>query len=425
MKFDVAGLQDIIRSHFGTLYNTYSFFALYANIDNWKIDQGNIIPHAEKPELDRWIISKLQSLVKEVTGFYEDYEPTKAARAIERFVDEHLSNWYVRLSRRRFWKGEISADKNSAYETLYECLLVTGQLMSPISPFFSEWLYGNLTSNIRETAITNNSPLKWESVHLTDLTKTDEARIDADLEERMELAALTCSLVLSLRKKEKIKVRQPLQKILIPVPNEKMQEQLSKVQSYILSEVNVKAIEFISDTSGIVRKKIKPNFRELGKKAGSKMKALQAAIAAFSQEDLQKLERDKVYPLNLEGQTFNLEIGDVEILSEDIPGWLVASEGPVTVALDVTINDDLRNEGNAREFINKVQNLRKDKDFQVLDRIKVSVVKNQTFERALVQFKEYISNEVLARDIIMVESLGDFDEVELNEEILKVKVELN
>ncbi len=425
MKFDIAGLQDIIRSHFGTLYNTYSFFALYANIDNWKINEASVIPNEEKPELDRWIISKLQSLIKEVTAFYEDYEPTKAARAIERFVDEHLSNWYVRLSRRRFWKGEISADKNSAYETLFECLNVVGQLMSPISPFFSEWLYGNLTNGVRQDAVKNNTPLKWESIHLTALTKAEQARIDTDLEERMELAALTCSLVLSLRKKEKIKVRQPLQKILIPVSGPKMQEQLTKVQGYILSEVNVKAIEFISDTSGIVRKKIKPNFRELGKKVGGKMKALQAAIAQFTQEDLQQMERDKVYALNLEGQPFNLEISDVEILSEDIPGWLVASEGPVTVALDVTITDELRNEGNAREFVNKVQNLRKDKDFQVLDRIRVSVVKNETLEKALAQFRDYISNEVLARDIVLVNSLSEFDKVELNEEILKVKVELN
>jgi len=425
MKFDMAGVQDVTRAHFGTLYNTYSFFALYANIDGWKIDENNLVPFSEKPELDRWIISKLQSLVKDVTGFYEDYEPTKAARAIEAFVDEHLSNWYVRLSRRIFWKGEMSADKASAYETLYECLNVVGQLMSPVSPFFSEWLYKNLTDNIREKAVKGNTPLKWESVHLTMLTKADESRMDKDLEERMELAQKVCSLVLSLRKKEKIKVRQPLQKIMIPVLNEKMKEQLQKVESYILSEVNVKAIEYISDTSGIVKKKIKPNFRELGKKVGGKMKSLQAAIAAFTQDDLQKLEAEKVFVLNLDGEPFNLEIADVEIQSEDIPGWLVASEGPVTVALDVKISDELRNEGTAREFVNKVQNIRKDKDFQVLDRIKVSVVKNKTFELALSQFKDYISNEILAKEILLVDTLHDFEEVELNEEVLKVKVELN
>ncbi len=425
MKFDMAGVQDIIRAHFGTLYNTYSFFALYANIDGWRINENDLIPFNEKPELDRWIISKLQSLIKDVTGFYEDYEPTKAVRAIEAFVDEHLSNWYVRLSRRRFWKGEMSADKSSAYETLHECLTVVAQLMSPVSPFFTEWLYKNLTDNVRGEAINNNSGHRWDSVHLTMLSTVNESKLDKELEERMELAQKACSLVLSLRKKEKIKVRQPLQKIMIPVLSDNMKEQLQKVESYILSEVNVKAIEYISDTSGIVKKKIKPNFRELGKKVGGKMKSLQTAIAAFTQENLQQLERDKVFALNLDGEAFNLEIGDVEILSEDIPGWLVASEGAITVALDVKITDELRNEGTAREFVNKVQNIRKDKDFQVLDRIRVSVVKNKTFELALSQFKDYISNEILAKDILLVDSLTDFEEVELNEEVLKVKVELN
>ncbi len=425
MKFDIAGVQDVTRAHFGTLYNTYSFFALYANIDGWKIDENNLVPFNEKPELDRWIISKLQSLIKDVTGFYEDYEPTKAARAIEAFVDEHLSNWYVRLSRRRFWKGEMSADKVSAYETLYECLNVVAQLMSPVSPFFSEWLYKSLSDNIRAKGANGKTAYSYESVHLTYLATVTESKMDKDLEERMELAQKACSLVLSLRKKEKIKVRQPLQKIMIPVLNEKMKEQLQKVESYILSEVNVKAIDYISDTSGIVKKKIKPNFRELGKKVGGKMKSLQAAIAGFTQDDLQKLEQEKVFVLNLDGEPFNLEIADVEIQSEDIPGWLVASEGPITVALDVKITDELRNEGTAREFVNKVQNIRKDKDFQVLDRIKVSVVKNKTFELALSQFKDYISNEILAKEILLVDSLHDFEEVELNEEILKVKVELN
>ncbi len=425
MKFDMNGLQEIMRSHFGTLYNTYGFFALYANIDNWQIDEQNIVPVANRPELDRWIISKLQSLVKEVTALYEDYEPTKAARAIEKFVDEDLSNWYVRLNRRRFWKGEMSEDKKAAYETLYECLNVVGQLMAPVSPFFSEWLYQNLTGNIRAAAVKNNTPLKWESVHLSYLTTANEGLIDKDLEERMELAQRACSLVLSLRKKEKIKVRQPLSKILIPVLNENMQAQLSKVESYILSEVNVKGIEYISDASGVVKKKIKLNFKELGKRAGNKMKAIQQVVAGFTTDDISKLERDQKYTLALDGETFELIPADVEIQTEDIPGWLVASEGALTVALDVTITDALRHEGNAREFVNKVQNLRKDKDFQVLDRIKVSVVKNATLEATLTQFKEYISNEILAKEIVLVDTLPDFDEVELNEEVLHVKVELN
>lgn len=425
MKFDVAGLQEIIRSHFGTLYNTYAFFALYANIDNWKIDEQNIVPVSKRPELDRWIISRLHTLIKEVTAFYEDYEPTKAARAIEKFVDEDLSNWYVRLNRRRFWKGEMSEDKKAAYETLYECLNVVGQLMAPVSPFFSEWLYKNLTDNIRTEAVKNGTPLKWESVHLTLLTKAEEGVIDIDLEERMALAQKTCSLVLSLRKKEKIKVRQPLSKVLIPVLSPKMKTQLQKVEDYILSEVNVKAIEYVDDASGIVKKKIKPNFKELGKRAGPKMKAIQNAVAAFVQDDIRTIESNGSYNLSLDGDVFALALSEVEILTEDIPGWLVASDGGITVALDITIDETLRQEGNAREFVNKIQNLRKDKDFQVLDRIRVSVVKNKTFEEALTRFKDYISNEILAKEILLVDGLQEFDEVEMNEEKLHVKVELN
>jgi isoleucyl-tRNA synthetase len=425
MKFDINGLQESMRSHFGTLYNTYAFFALYANIDGFVIDEQNIVPISERTELDRWIISKLHSLVKYVTERLNDYDVTPAARAIEEFVDEHLSNWHVRLSRRRFWKGEMSRDKQAAYETLYECLNVVAQLMSPISPFFSEWMYQNLTGAVREKAKLNSTPLQYDSVHLTYLTQANESVIDKDLEERMELAQKTCSLVLSLRKKEKIKVRQPLSKILIPVLSPKMKEQLQKVESYILSEVNVKEVEYVDDAAGIVKKKIKPNFKELGKRAGQKMKAIQNAVSGFAQDDIRAIETNGTYALNLDGEAFELLLSDVEILSEDIPGWLVASEGTLTVALDITITEALRHEGNAREFVNKIQNLRKDKDFQVLDRIRVSVVKNSTFEQALTQFKEYISNEILAKEIVLVDSLeGNADEVEMNEEVLKVKVEL-
>ncbi len=425
MKFDLNGLQETMRSHFGTLYNTYAFFALYANIDGFAIEETNVVPLKERTELDRWIISKLHSLVKYVTERLDDYDVTPAARAIEEFVDEHLSNWHVRLSRRRFWKGEMSRDKQAAYETLYECLNVVAQLMSPFSPFFSEWLYQNLTGLVRQQVKGNNIPLPYESVHLTYLTKVEESAIDTDLEERMALAQKSCSLILSLRKKEKIKVRQPLSKVLIPVTNEKMKAQLQKVESYILSEVNVKEVEYVDDASGIVKKKIKPNFKELGKRAGSKMKAIQSAINGFVQEDIRTIESTGIYPLNLEGEVFDLTLADVEILSEDIPGWLVASEGALTVALDVTISEELRKEGNAREFINKIQNLRKDKGFQVLDRIKVSVVNNETMEHTLSAFKNYIANEILAKDIVLVDSLSEFDEIELNEELLKIKVELN
>jgi isoleucyl-tRNA synthetase len=412
MKFDMNGLQDVIRSHFGTLYNTYSFFALYANIDNPKPTPSELKDNPNFIELDRWILSRLQTLLKETTAFYEDYEPTKAARSIEKFLDEDLSNWYVRLNRRRFWKGEMSDDKQAAYDTLYHCLITIAKLMSPISPFFSDWLYQNLRG-------------EKESVHLELLQPADESFIDTGLEERMDLAQRACSLILSLRKKEKIKVRQPLSKVLIPVLNGGMQEQLAKVETYILNEVNVKAIEYISDASGIVKKKIKPNFKELGKRAGPKIKAIQNAIAAMGAEDILKIEREQKFDLSLGKEVFELQMGDVEIQTEDIPGWLVASEGGLTVALDVTISNELRNEGNAREFVNKVQNLRKDKDFQVLDRIKVSVVKNEVMEKTLASFKEYIASEILAREIIMVDSLETFDEVELNDELLKVKVELN
>lgn len=422
MKFDIEGLQDVMRSHFGTLYNTYSFFALYANIDEWKIDEQNIVPVEKRPELDRWIISKLQSLIKEVTVAYEDYEPTKAARAIEKFVDEDLSNWYVRLNRRRFWKGEMSEDKKAAYETLYECLNVVAQLMSPIAPFFSDWLYQNLTENIREKAIANNTPLKWESVHLSLLTKAEEHNIDKDLEERMELAQKACSLVLSLRKKEKIKVRQPLSKVLIPVLSKTQQQHFEKVENYILNEVNVKSIEYISDASGIVKKKIKPNFKELGKRAGQKIKVIQNAVSAFTQEDIATIEREQKYLLDLGEESFELLLIDVEIQTEDIPGWLVASYGGITVALDINLTDDLRNEGNAREFVNKVQNLRKDKGFQVLDRIHVMVEKNEEVSAALASFKDYISNEILAKSIEEKEVLAEFSEIDFNDTTLKVNI---
>jgi isoleucyl-tRNA synthetase len=415
LKFDLKGIEDITRAHFGTIYNTYGFFALYANIDKFKVDIKKLVPIAERTELDRWILSKLQSLIKEVTGYYEDYEPTRAARNIENFVDAHLSNWYVRLSRRRFWKGEMSRDKQAAYETLHECLRVVSQLMSPISPFFSDWLYKNLTTGAGVS----------ESVHLTLLTATAENLIDKDLEERMELAARFSSMILSLRKKVLIKVRQPLSKILIPVLDYEMKAQLEKVEAYILSEVNIKAIEYVTDTAGIVTKKAKPNFKSLGKKAGPKMKQVQEAIIAFSQEDIATFDLNKSYQLTIDGAAFDLTTEDIEIISEDIPGWLVTNDGPLTVALDVTITDDLRNEGTAREFVNKIQNMRKDKDFQVLDRIRVRVVHEPSLAAALSQYRDYIASEILANDIELVDGLNEYDEIEFNDATLKINVQLN
>ena len=440
LKFDLKGIEEITRAHFGTLYNTYGFFALYANIDNFKVDVKNLVPISERTELDRWILSKLQSLIKEVTGYYSDYEPTRAARAVETFVDAHLSNWYVRLSRRRFWKGDMSRDKQAAYETLHECLRVVAQLMSPVSPFFSDWLYRNLTAGAVSSppvlgGAGGGKTSDAESVHLTYLTETNEQLIDKDLEERMELAARFSSMILSLRKKVLIKVRQPLSKVLIPVLDLKMKAQLEKVEAYILSEVNVKGIEYVTDTMGIVTKKAKPNFKSLGKKAGAKMKQVQEAILALNQQQIDEFEAGRLaaiaakgtpaFTLNLNGEEFNLDPEDIEIISEDIPGWLVANDAPLTVALDVTITEDLRNEGTAREFVNKIQNLRKDKDFQVLDRIKVSVVSEPSLAAALIQYHDYIASEILANKIELVESLSEFDEIEFNEATLKINVQLN
>ncbi|MFN8277441.1 MAG: isoleucine--tRNA ligase [Chitinophagales bacterium] len=422
LKFDIKALEETSRAHFGTLYNTYSFLALYANIDGWKMNESAVIPVAERTELDRWILSKLHSLVKEVTAAYDDYEPLKAARAIELFTDAHLSNWYVRLSRRRFWKGDMSADKQAAYETLYECLMVVGQLMSPITPFFSEWLYQSLTGNIREAAQANQTPLRWESVHLTQWTKANEAAIDGPLEARMDLAQRLTSLVLSLRKKSLVKVRQPLQKILIPVTDASVQEQLQKVQLYILNEVNVKEMVFVTDTAGMVKKKAKPDFKKLGKKAGSMMKELKEAVGALTQEQISELEKNQRLMLLVNQSDFELLLDEVEIIAEDIPGWLVANDGSLTVALDVTITDALRHEGVAREFVNKVQNLRKDQGFQVLDRIVVRVEEEASLRDALQHFGDYVSNEILSNEISMVPSLPNGHVVEFNDGQLKLEV---
>jgi isoleucyl-tRNA synthetase len=415
LKFDTEGIVDVTRSLYGTLYNTYSFFALYANIDRFVIDKNSLSPISERTELDRWILSKLNSLVKDVTAFYNDYEPTKAARAIEEFVDVNLSNWHIRLSRRRFWKGEMSSDKQAAYETLFVCLETVAQLMSPVSPFFSEWLWQSLHSS--------SGLEKRNSIHLSNLPKTNETVIDTALEHRMLMAQRVSSMVLSLRKKEMIKVRQPLQKILIPIANKAMQVEIEKVESYILNEVNVKEILYVEDTSDMVKKKIKPNFKSLGKRAGPKIKAVQEAVAKMAQSDIAIIEREQTFALDLSGEKFDISIADVEISSEDIAGWLVATDNGLTVALDVALTPSLLLEGTAREFVNKVQNLRKDKGFEVLDRIKVIVERNQELASSLATFNDYIANEILANEIRLVDSLIAFDEIEFNETTLKVQVE--
>ncbi|RYG18446.1 MAG: isoleucine--tRNA ligase, partial [Chitinophagaceae bacterium] len=360
LKFNLEGLDEVRRKFFGTLYNTYSFFALYANIDKFEIDLTNQTPVAERSELDRWILSLLQTLIAEVDESYNTYEPTKAARAIQTFVDEHLSNWYIRLSRRRFWKGEMTEDKKAAYETLYTCLMSISQLMSPVAPFFADWLYKNLSDAA-------------ESVHLTIWNEVDASLIDKSLNERMELAQNISSMVLSLRKKMGINVRQPLAKVLIPVLDDAFQAKVERVKELILSETNIKEIDFITDTAGFIKKKVKPNFKALGAKVGKDMKMVAEAISSMSQEDLAAFEREgsfSVRAANASGvdTPYSILLSDVEIIAEDIPGWQVTNMGNLTVALDVSITPALKSEGLSRELINRIQNLRKELGFEVTDR---------------------------------------------------------
>jgi isoleucyl-tRNA synthetase len=425
LKFDIDGITEVRNKFFGTLYNTYNFFAMYANVDGFQQDEMNQTPIADRIELDKWILSKLHSLIGEVTDFYATYEPTQAARAIEKFVDNDFSNWYVRLSRRRFWKGEMSLDKKAAYETMYECLMVVAQLASPIAPFFPDWLYRNLTENIRAKAIDNNTPLRHISVHLTDLTKADKTLIDKDLEQRMDYAQRISSLILSLRKKAKIRVRQPLQKAMLPILDANFIQQVEGVKDLILAETNVKTFEYITDTSGVVKKRIKPNFKTLGKILGGNMKFAQSAIEALTQEDIATIERDKSFNLNVNGENYPLSIDDFLITSEDIPGWEVASDGDITVALDISLNDELVAEGTARDLVNKIQNIRKDKDFDITDRINVTIENHAAILEAVAKFKDYIKSEVLADSLVLSDSVL-VEKTDLNDEVaLGIDVQLN
>ncbi|MBX2897593.1 MAG: isoleucine--tRNA ligase [Cyclobacteriaceae bacterium] len=426
LKFDFAGVEETQRRFFGTLINTYSFFVLYANIDGFEKDEMNNVPFNELAPLDKWIITKEQSLIEEVTAAYADYEPTKAARAIQEFVNDHLSNWYVRLNRKRFWqpasRGELSLDKKAAYETLYECLMVTAQLMAPIAPFFSEWLYKNLTDNIRQKAKQFNTPLKYESVHHTLLTKPEGNRKDVELEKSMDYAQRICSLVHSLRKNSKVKVRTPLQKVLLPVLDEKFAARVKSVEAIIKAEVNVKEIQYIDDASGLLVKKVKPNFARLGKQYGPKMKEVSAVITTFTQADIQTIEKQG--KLNKDG--FDLVLEDVLISSEDIPGWSVASENGLTVALDITLTDELKREGIARDFVNRVQNLRKDMGLEVLDKISIEVEKNGEFvTAALAEHKAYIQTETQALAMELKDKIADPTEVEMDEYNIKMKITVN
>ena len=394
LKFDEAGVDEVRRKFFGTLYNTYAFFALYANIDKFDYSQADI-DIKERPEIDRWILSELNSLILNVDEAYGSYEPTRAGRAIADFVDAHLSNWFVRLSRRRFWKSEDNTDKLSAYQTLYTCLETVARLMSPIAPFFSEQIYRDLNN------VTGRN--KAESVHLTDFPVANKSFIDKALEERMEAAQLISSLVLSLRKKANIRVRQPLSKIMIPVANETMKEQIEKVSHLIKSEVNIKEIEFLSPDNNILVKNVKPNFKTLGKNN-------------MSQDEIHQFEKNNGVHLNIDGVDVELTLEDALISTQDIPGWAVTSEGDITVALDMTITDELMQEGLAREIVNRVQNLRKTGGFEVTDRIELLIEKNEKIDAAVEKFNDYICNETLAT-ITKVDALEGVDTEELVENV--------
>ena len=414
LKFDIAGVDEVKRKFFGTLYNTYGFFALYANVDHFHYAEAEIAI-SERPEIDRWILSLLNSLIKEVTEAYEKYEPTRAGRAIQDFVIENLSNWYVRLSRKRYWGGEYSTDKISAYQTLYTCLETVALLAAPIAPFYMEQLF---------TDLNKVSGHYKSSVHLAQFPTANESLINTQLEERMQLAQQISSMVLGLRRKVQIRVRQPLSKLMIPLLNEDMKHQLEAVKHIILSEVNVKAIEYITDTSGVLIKKIKPNFKTLGPKYGKYMKQISAAIAGMNQNDIFQFEKKGEFQLQFDDETLTLGLEDVEILSEDIPGWLVANEGKVTVALDINITKELKEEGIAREFINRIQNLRKESNFDVTDKIRLYIGKHAQINEAVENFSTYIASQVLAESVNLTDTIDtNAKEVEIDDMTTYIKIE--
>ncbi len=417
LRFDIEGIKEVQRKFFGTLYNTYQFFALYANVDGFNFSEA-YLPLEQRPEMDRWILSALQTLIKTVTNNLDDYEPTAAGRAIETFLDEQLSNWYVRLCRRRFWKGEYEHDKISAYQTLYECLETLSLLIAPISPFFADWLFNNLNT------ITQRH--KVESVHHTDFPTYNTYVIDTTLEERMQMAQDISSLVLSIRKKVNIKVRQPLQKILVPILNDQTEQQILLVADIICSEVNIKEIAFLKETeSGFIKKKVKPDFKVLGKKVGAKMKAVATAIHAMDVQSINTLENTGQYQLNVDGENIEITLEDVELLVEDIPGWSVASKNNITVALDISLSPELLDEGNARELVNRIQKIRKDNDYALTDRIFVQIQENDTLKSAITNYNNYIRSEILADTIEWSQQIDKGVEVEVNEAIIKILITKN
>ena len=414
LKFDLEGIEEVRRKFFGTLYNTYSFFSLYTNIDGFAYKEADV-PLNERPELDRWILSELHTLIHKVDKFYADYEPTRAARAISDFTQDYLSNWYVRLSRRRFWKGTYETDKISAYQTLYTCMTTIAKLASPIAPFFMDRLYQDLNSvSKKETS---------ESIHLSDFPVYDESFVDKSLERKMESAQTISSLVLSLRAKEKIKVRQPLQKIMIPVDSNQQKEEILAVSNLIKHEVNIKQIQILDDASDILIKQIKPNFKALGPKFGKDMRFIASEVGKFTQEDINKIEKTGNISFEINGKNIILGAEDVEISSKDIEGWLVANEGGLTVALDVTLTGDLRKEGVARELINRVQNTRKDSGLEVTDKIKLTVLKFNNLQQAITDNKEYIMSETLTSEMVFVDELNDGTDIEFDAIKSKILIE--
>ena len=417
LKFDMEGVEEVRRKFFSTLYNTYSFFALYANVDGFSPEEKQL-PVAERAEIDRWIISLLNTLIKEVTEYYENYEPTRAGRAIQDFVCENLSNWYVRLNRKRYWGGAYDRDKIAAYQTLYTCLLTVAKLMAPIAPFYADRLYKDLGGDASTT-------LNDQSVHLTDFPKSDISLIDRHLEQCMDLAQKTSSMILALRKKGERKVRQPLAKAVIPAADDEMYEQISYVAGLIKTEVNVKEIEVLSPDAEMINlvKKIKPNFKTLGKKYGKQMKEIAAAFGAFSQAEISNIEKSEEYTLNLPTGNVILSPEDLEIATEDMPGWMVANEGKITVALDITVTDELLKEGTARELVNRIQNLRKSNGYEITDKINIKIEAKPEINDTVQAFGQYIAAQTLGKSIELVGKLDNAVALDFEEYIVRVFIE--
>ncbi len=416
LRFDLDGIKEVQRKYFGTFYNTYQFFALYANVDNFLFNEA-YIPVKDRPEIDQWILSSLHTLIKDVTAAFDDFEPTQAGRAMEYFLDEQLSNWYVRLCRRRFWKGEYEHDKICAYQTLYECLETLALLTAPIAPFFADWMFKNLN---------DKTGLKLDvSAHLSRFPVANENYIDKGLEERMHLAQDISSIVLSIRKKVNIKVRQPLQCVLIPIMNEHVMGQIQKMEDLIKGEVNIKEIKYLTEDDGFIKKKIKPDFKALGSKMGAKMKSVANAITEMNQHDINELERNKIFNLTVAGEKVEIAIADVSIIAEDIPGWSVANKDNITVALDVTITPDLEDEGNAREIVNRIQKIRKESGLEVIDRINVTIEDQPALKSAIIKYNDYICAEILADTIDFKPYLPEGIEIDVNDINIKVYISKN